>query len=454
MPITLPGNKTLTLYAADGGGYTTVAPVGGGGGELTGGDAALGYIALDGDLNHGSTFRIVTDGTNSFGSKITSAPVVWDMGQDVRFSGVADATHAGASDGVAVSDLGILTGDAHLTTTRSHRHARVNRHYAALGASGADNDASLHYDSHLNASSASRKFYSSFHIRLAANPRYIDTVPYSSLAGTFDTGTAGELGEALTITVNSVEYQANIVDIDNPTSGRLTIYSPNVTLSSLSGIVSIVGSTSGATASLDFTGSYSATPAAKLWRINQESTNGVLAIAQVGIEQFWIESNLSNVDEIGMARGTYGASFADVADPGDYIFVELFVDWSNPAALTATLDFVGPKGHISKTIPGVDGSANYLDVPVKILGIGLDSSPTHPLAVDWGEAYADETGQRVAIGNAATYAACTEIELQYISSWSDTAIEGEFNLGAFDSLTGKYFYWFDSSNTPHLVAEL
>ena len=57
---------------------------------------------------------------------------------------------------------------------------------------------------------------------------------------------------------------------------------------------------------------------------------------------------------------------------------------------------------------------------------------------------------RVFIGDAPTYAACTQLEHQYIRSQTDTQIEIEINQGGFTDLTGKYFHVVGPGFTPIL----
>ena len=56
------------------------------------------------------------------------------------------------------------------------------------------------------------------------------------------------------------------------------------------------------------------------------------------------------------------------------------------------------------------------------------------------DVYIDNSWCRVVAGNASTWAACTEKEIQIPSAWADTAISITCNRGAWTSLTGKYLY--------------
>jgi hypothetical protein len=63
--------------------------------------------------------------------------------------------------------------------------------------------------------------------------------------------------------------------------------------------------------------------------------------------------------------------------------------------------------------------------------------------------YFDKTPARVEIGDASTWAACTNREIQIPSAWSDGtpgSITLTVNQGTFESLIGKYIYVIDNSN--------
>lgn len=58
----------------------------------------------------------------------------------------------------------------------------------------------------------------------------------------------------------------------------------------------------------------------------------------------------------------------------------------------------------------------------------------------WDNAYIDTTWAHVEIGNASTYRACTQTEIQVPTAWSPTSIAITVNQGAFGSLAGEYVY--------------
>jgi hypothetical protein len=79
--------------------------------------------------------------------------------------------------------------------------------------------------------------------------------------------------------------------------------------------------------------------------------------------------------------------------------------------------------------------------------LGHDGDPTKEscgsygdAVVYWDNVYVDTTQARVELGNAATYAGCTQREIQIPSTWTDTAIAITLNQGGFTSIKGRYLY--------------
>lgn len=68
--------------------------------------------------------------------------------------------------------------------------------------------------------------------------------------------------------------------------------------------------------------------------------------------------------------------------------------------------------------------------------------------VDVTECYVDDTPQRVELGNASTWAACTKREIQRATSWSATSIDVKWNSGYFADGASGWLYVIDSSNSP------
>ena len=433
---------------SSGNAYDSAFPLGSFGGDaLSGGTDALGYTITG--LSSGETITITTDGTENFGTKITSTPVIWDMGADFRQFDAALTGHADATNGDLIKDSGIVTNAVgEINTARGNRHPEIDRHYVGL----ATTSVKLPYNDLLRVNSTSRKHYSCFRMRLPVDVRSVRTIPITSIAGTFVQGDLGELGEAATATISGTDYAANVIHVFDT---KMVISVPGFSILSTTGQIDVTGLDSGATATLDTTlTGYVGAPAAKFYRINQEANDGVLAILQISTEQFWIESNLSGEDEIKQDRNTYALDFSQSVSDGQWFFVEMTQDWSYGAALTATARIIGDKGQEFTEIPPQDGSGNWLDIPVRILIMGLDSSVDHKLNVDFGEIMVDETPQRVAIGDNSDYDLCTAVEVQRVKSWSSTEIKAEVYKGAFGSLSDKYIFIFDESNSPTLVGQI
>lgn len=82
-------------------------------------------------------------------------------------------------------------------------------------------------------------------------------------------------------------------------------------------------------------------------------------------------------------------------------------------------------------------------------GYELSASADRGPTTWFNEIYLDSTPQRVEIGNASTWAACSVREPSVPSAWSDTAITATVNLGAHPNSGPAYLYVFDSTNTPN-----
>lgn len=63
----------------------------------------------------------------------------------------------------------------------------------------------------------------------------------------------------------------------------------------------------------------------------------------------------------------------------------------------------------------------------------------------YDDVYIDSSLQRIEIGNAATYSACTHREIQIPSAWSDTSVTISVNQGAHPNSSTRYLYVIDAS---------
>ncbi len=421
--------------------------------SATGFSAEAGF-SISGEIAHGNSVIITGSG---FGTKAQAAPAVWDMGQEVFIDGVENTAHAALNDGDnAVGPMYDDGTNAAMSLTRTHRHTRVDRHYAS---------ASIHGNSFIHAGglapfpggNTARQSFSAFKIKFPSlDPTFVDAANFSNLSGTFIEGVDGELGEAITITFDSSDFAANILTIGvgplGYTATQLGIYSPNLNITSSTTPFTIVGDVSGATADCETSSPHNQTASGKLWRIDQESQEGVECITQISNQSFWVESNTGGVDEIVMNRGTHSITYNTVTDFTSWIHVEVRFDFRVGTLIAATHRAAGNLSSVTKVIPGQDGSNNILDQWLNIHSFGYDATE-HPYHVDYGEVYIDSTPQRVVIGNNAIYANCTKLELQRPTSWIDGEIIITMNNGEFNDVAGNFLYVLSIEDVATLIGQ-
>lgn len=119
----------------------------------------------------------------------------------------------------------------------------------------------------------------------------------------------------------------------------------------------------------------------------------------------------------------------------------------------------GSDGRVSYIINGYDYSPNYVSTANTrnqtshwVLfeffdGIVNQASSGATIWVD--DAYLDNTWQRVMVCDSSTYSGCTDSEVQVPTAWNNTSITVTLQKGGLTSLTNKYLYVFDSTNTPN-----
>jgi hypothetical protein len=74
-----------------------------------------------------------------------------------------------------------------------------------------------------------------------------------------------------------------------------------------------------------------------------------------------------------------------------------------------------------------------------------DNEYTGDIYAFWDSVYVDTSWAHVEIGNNATYANCTQREIQIPSAWSDTSMTVKLNRGSFPTLSTLYLFVIDSS---------
>jgi len=402
-------------------------------GSTSGGTAALGWSAPSG-LSDGNTLTITTDGTYSFGAKSQAAPVLWDFGTEAYENGVFNSDYASISEDspvpVGVTDLYTSSSNLLVTANRQHRHSNIDRHYYSQSV-----DCELKNPRAYNTAGANTTMYASWAFRYEVHPNFVRGVGVVSSSGTFTTGSGGSWGEAITATIGSTDYEGRIYSID----GATCTLAVNASINSGTGAISIVGLSSGATASLTTSTDYQALSSTKLFRIVQQSSDGALSVAQISNRQLWVESNTAGVDDIGMGRYTYSPTYGDFADYPKWCHMEVFFDWSSGASISAYLRVDGE----TESIPAQTAGNILTNQPMRLELFGSDASVSHNgIWFDMGEIYQDTTPQRVSIESGDG----SEFELQRITSWSDTTIGLTLNSGAFTDLSGKTYKVWNGTN--------
>jgi hypothetical protein len=92
------------------------------------------------------------------------------------------------------------------------------------------------------------------------------------------------------------------------------------------------------------------------------------------------------------------------------------------------------------------------NVPGLFSNLGADGANFIPYLDDIYLAVGTGTAcKRFLLGNASTYAACTELAICTPNSWTDTAVSLTLRTGAWTSVSGLYLYYLNASNAAALV---
>lgn len=388
-------------------------------------------------ITHGSDLTITTDGTYDFGSKTQAAPVHWQFGDEIYINGVSRTDGANVWGG---------TTDVVDYVAGAARHSRVAGGYRAIGA-GSKTDAA----GFAGNPASDTKLYFSFWVKpnCKFNRAYIHSTTATS--GTFITYADGRKGESVTITrSDGGTIQANILRIStNAVAYELPVgISPSISV--LNG-QTMTGNLSGATATLGTTSA--ATGAVKVYR----SAHGNYNASEVRTRSIHAWNN-------GGQQTVYGHNASNVQQ-----WVSRVDNTGNATEQIWNLyecyqDFSGATGSLVRRVNGATQySVSGLSVAqlstvrgFNLSNLGLDSPGQSPfdalnnagVAQDWGEIYADKTPQRVCIGNAATWSACTKFDMQRPTAWSANSITVKTNCGDYSSNSTVYLYVVGVSGEP------
>lgn len=261
----------------------------------------------------------------------------------------------------------------------------------------------------------------------------IHVVDYTGKSGTFTApnlvSNPDGLGEQLTLSNSEDAYLL----LDTGTS--LCFYTPNTTdRQTVLGGTTITGVSSGATCLVTDKGASTDDHSGpeKLIRVWSEDDGNT------GMRYTLNRSTSVFTGGTTVQGGIGDINGAGLAEEDTWALVELLID------LTANASKVAVNGSVvsSLDITTYDGYAGVWDKTkgMRTRAVGWQSVRTLYNAVDFGEIYIDHSPQRLYLGNASTWGACTEIELQRPTSWSTNSVSCILNQGALTGISGSYLY--------------
>lgn len=401
------------------------------------GVSSFGDAALGGSIS-GSTITVSTDGTYSFGAKTQAAPLVYDLGDSAYVNGVEDTSMAVLLEGQTVGDA-VNTGDLQSTiweavgntvgiTRTGLRHNGVGFHYKAISDSNYVGEAFA--SGGVNRAPQTNEVYVSWFYRAPYKSSSYTEIAITNQVGTFETAVDGGFAEDLIVTgATDVSYM-KLIDVFNDGTDKVAIEATRGIANDDSGIgtpnvsgASIEGAISGATADLDpstYILSYGGSSKfARVW----DTDNGV-----GGIRHSWTQSQYTT-------EGTDDQTNTSPT-PNEWNQLELHIDvtgnqvdrWLNGSLIAS---FAPSDTRTSGNSP-------------TIKQIGVDGKQTYNLP-EFGEIYLDSTPQRMVIGNASTWAACTIREPQLLATWGDAGASAGLRVGFSGN---RWLYMIGISGSP------
>ncbi len=168
------------------------------------------------------------------------------------------------------------------------------------------------------------------------------------------------------------------------------------------------------------------------------ANNGRAYVENVGVESgFWSNFNNATTNWISEQIIWSASSATDVKD-GSLTYNVDGVDKASGSILTYTT--YAPERLIANyVVHGVNANKASWALPAW--------SSSNQMWTD--EVYADNTWQRVMIGNASTFASCNRFGFIIPTSWSTTNITGVLSCAAFSDTETAYIYVFDTNGTPN-----
>lgn len=394
------------------------------------------------DITSGLTISV--SGLN-FGNKTQAQPVLYDLTSFAYENGVKNLHQSTFSDGQNIERLSLdpatlwskpsakTTGGGEYvkySTGRSARTSNLDAHYYFTGSNGflgwpmAYGGETTPVDNSY--------LYVSWWVKNKIDSRYYWRFNTDSITGTFDTGDSNfELGERVTIGDN---FTGNVIAVIS-NEIHFVVDKPLFTLSSttLKGL-NIIGVTSKAVAKLVSTGSEGTaylTPGANKFLRSWEEVSG-----STGWRYSFNQMLTGVTGTVGEAINST-VSRPLITDEWNHIEVQIDLNkkitksWVNNI-LVDELDVANARI--------LDG--NYSPT---IALIGFNGKNQIFQTTDFGEIYMDKSLQRIVIADNSEWDNVTLSEIQYPTSWSDTSIKFESNVGNFQPLEKIYLYIFDGS---------
>jgi hypothetical protein len=410
------------------------------------GTASLNYR---GTVSKGNTITVETDGTYHFGTKAQSAPILWVFGSDTYENGVNVTFETGLSEGDAVpsgndaTSLWQTKGGTVKISKSNLRGSHVDQQYEVEGGAGGY----LGWP-YINNGSGRRGLVGTGKLYVSGYEYY--TVPlgryrgvaYNTPSGTLDDGsTSFDLGE--TFTVSTSGKTGTVIYVDTTNTDIHMYLDSAVDASDLNGYT-LTGDTSGATVVLDTT-TYTTPSSSKILRIWENAEGSADNLRTLYVHNG--EHGQKGVDDLGVVQENVDAAdgIAGITNVA-WSYYDAYVDWNGAYIESEFRREAGGALDVSTSAEEVTTTYKGSTTGPTLANIGFEASSeaTDIFSVcRFGEIYMDNTPQRIVIGDAATWATCTEFNHLRPTDWTDSTIEAVYQNG-----TGGYLYVVDRANNP------
>lgn len=400
-------------------------------GAVSGGNAALGWSAANGVADNES-ITITTDGTYSFGTKSNAKPFFYWKADD----GATADTTLGTSDWDASS----------FTATVSTSQVAPNSSQSYVFDHGASSGAALGSIAY-----SDRDLFVFRRIYTDHNPfsNYAARIRYVSLTGTLNVGdtlTGAVTGATATI----LSFDGSAIYCDRSVSSDSINQVPTPTDFNIG---EVINTSNGAS----FTAN--------------EGSNVPFRTYNYKMLRAWGEQGGSSINNFYFSPVINGSSYFD---PNADTYLTITKEYTDSTYSPNTIILSSDQWESHEVSVRSSSAINTADGEIRVRIGGVEMYETGVVTRDTEDPleyqelfqtqasngmqpnsntyydclYVDEGLNRAMIGNASTWAACTDAEPIIWTSYADTSISGKIRQGAFTSLTGKYLYVFDADGLP------